>query len=115
MKENKKIWLASPHMGGVEWSFVKEAFDTNWIAPIGPHISKFENNLSDIHNENSYDDCKSKDDYSDIDDKDRKYVENYLAIVNEISDQYETKYFEENGVHTEGYWFDYLKELITEE
>ena len=29
----------------------------------------FENNLSDIHNENSYDDCKSKDDYSDIDDK----------------------------------------------
>ena len=53
--------------------------------------------------------------YSDIDDKDRKYVENYLAIVNEISNQYETKYFEENGVHTEGYWFDYLKELITEE
>ena len=53
--------------------------------------------------------------YSDIDDKDRKYVENYLSIINEISNQYETKYFEENGVHTEGYWFDYLKELITQE
>ena len=53
--------------------------------------------------------------YSDIDDKDRKYVENYLSIINEISNQYETKYFEENGAHTEAYWFDYLRELITEE
>ena len=51
----------------------------------------------------------------DIDDDDRKYVENYLSIIKEISNQYETKYFEENGVHTEGYWFDYLRELITEE
>ena len=51
----------------------------------------------------------------DIDDCDRKYVENYLSIIKEISNQYETKYFEENGVHTEGYWFDYLRELITEE
>ena len=50
----------------------------------------------------------------DIDDDDRKYVENYLSIIKEISNQYETKYFEENGVHTEGYWFDYLRELITE-
>ena len=50
----------------------------------------------------------------DIDDDDRKYVENYLSIVNEISNQYETKYFKENGVHTETYWFDYLRELITE-
>ncbi len=52
---------------------------------------------------------------NDIDDDDRKYVENYLSIIKEISNQYETKYFEENGVHTEGYWFDYLRELITEE
>ena len=35
-------------MGGAEQKYVKEAFDTNWIAPIGPHISKFENNLSEI-------------------------------------------------------------------
>jgi dTDP-4-amino-4,6-dideoxygalactose transaminase len=35
-------------MGGGEWRFVKDAFDTNWIAPVGPHISKFENNLSEI-------------------------------------------------------------------
>ena len=51
----------------------------------------------------------------DIDDDDRKYVENYLSIIKEISNQYEAKYFEENGVHTEAYWVDYLRELITEE
>ena len=51
----------------------------------------------------------------DIDDGDRKYVENYLSIIKEISNQYEAKYFEENGVHTEGYWFDYLRELIIDE
>ena len=52
---------------------------------------------------------------SDIDNDDRRYVENYLSIIKEISNQYEIKFFEENGVHTEAYWFDYLRELITEE
>jgi dTDP-4-amino-4,6-dideoxygalactose transaminase len=33
-------------MGGAEWQYVKEAFDSNWIAPAGPHITVFENNLS---------------------------------------------------------------------
>ncbi len=37
-------------MGGNEWQYVKEAFDTNWIAPVGPHIQKFEKNLSDLSN-----------------------------------------------------------------
>ena len=50
MKDNKKIWLASPHMGGDELRFVKETFDTNWIAPIGPHINTFEEQLSKISN-----------------------------------------------------------------
>ena len=36
--ENKRIYLASPHMGGMEQEFVKEAFDTNWVAPLGPNI-----------------------------------------------------------------------------
>lgn len=31
----KKIWLSSPHMGGEEFERVREAFDTNWIAPWG--------------------------------------------------------------------------------
>lgn len=44
--ENKKIWLSSPHMGGEEIKFVQEAFDTNWIAPIGPHVDAFEKELA---------------------------------------------------------------------
>lgn len=42
MKE--KIYLASPHMSdeGYEQQYVKEAFDTNWIAPLGPNVTNFE-------------------------------------------------------------------------
>ncbi len=40
-----KIWLSSPHMGNMEQVFVKEAFDTNWIAPLGPHVNGFEADL----------------------------------------------------------------------
>ena len=43
---NKKIWLSSPHMGGKEEVYVKEAFDTNWIAPLGPHVDLFEEELA---------------------------------------------------------------------
>jgi dTDP-4-amino-4,6-dideoxygalactose transaminase len=42
-----KIWLSSPHMGSMEQVFVKEAFDTNWIAPLGPHVNGFEKDLQD--------------------------------------------------------------------
>lgn len=42
----QKIWLSSPHMGTNERSYVTEAFDTNWIAPLGPHVTNFEKNLS---------------------------------------------------------------------
>jgi dTDP-4-amino-4,6-dideoxygalactose transaminase len=41
-----KIWLSSPHMGGDELEFVKEAFASNWIAPVGPHIKAFEQALA---------------------------------------------------------------------
>lgn len=40
-----KLWLSSPHMGGGEQKYVQEAFDTNWIAPVGINISNFENEL----------------------------------------------------------------------
>ena len=40
-----KIWLSSPHMGGMEQVFVQEAFDTNWISPLGPHVNGFEADL----------------------------------------------------------------------
>lgn len=46
-EENKRIYLASPHMGGLEEVFVKEAFDTNWIAPLGVNVDGFEKELSE--------------------------------------------------------------------
>lgn len=42
---NTKIWLSSPHMGGSEQTFVDEAFATNWVAPLGPHVNGFEQDL----------------------------------------------------------------------
>ena len=42
---DKKIWLSSPHIGDAELEFVKEAFDTNWITSLGPHVDAFENDL----------------------------------------------------------------------
>lgn len=44
---NKPILLSIPHMGDEELSFVKEAFDTNWIAPVGPHVDAFEQEFCD--------------------------------------------------------------------
>ena len=41
-----KIWLSSPHMGGKEIEYVKEAFDTNWIAPLGPNVDGFEKDIA---------------------------------------------------------------------
>jgi dTDP-4-amino-4,6-dideoxygalactose transaminase len=38
----KKIFLSAPHIGEHEQKFVQEAFATNWVAPVGPHISAFE-------------------------------------------------------------------------
>jgi dTDP-4-amino-4,6-dideoxygalactose transaminase len=42
---NKKIWLSSPHIGNNELQYVNEAFETNWIAPLGPHVNAFEQGL----------------------------------------------------------------------
>jgi len=45
---NNRIFLSSPHMSdeGYELQYVKEAFDTNWIAPLGKNVDEFENELS---------------------------------------------------------------------
>jgi dTDP-4-amino-4,6-dideoxygalactose transaminase len=48
--KKEKIWLSSPHMGGEEIKFIHEAFDTNWVAPVGPHISAFETALGAYNN-----------------------------------------------------------------
>ena len=42
---NKKIWLSSPHMGGAEMKYIQEAFEQNWIAPLGENVTEFENSL----------------------------------------------------------------------
>ena len=44
---NDKIWLSSPHMSGREIGYVQQAFDTNWIAPLGPNVDSFERELCD--------------------------------------------------------------------
>lgn len=42
---NDKIWLSSPHMGGNELKYIHEAFDANWVAPLGPNVNGFENDI----------------------------------------------------------------------
>ena len=43
MKE--KIWLSSPHMGGNELKYIHRAFEENWVAPLGPNVNGFEEDL----------------------------------------------------------------------
>ena len=45
-----KIWLSSPHMGGNELKYIQEAFDSNWIAPLGPNVTGFEQDLKTFLN-----------------------------------------------------------------
>ncbi|MFY1045479.1 aminotransferase class I/II-fold pyridoxal phosphate-dependent enzyme [Chryseobacterium sp. GP-SGM7] len=45
-----KIWLSSPHMGGNEQKYVNEAFDANWVAPLGPNVDGFEKDLETFLN-----------------------------------------------------------------
>jgi dTDP-4-amino-4,6-dideoxygalactose transaminase len=54
MKEmnHQKIWLSSPHMGGNELMYIQQAFDTNWIAPLGPHVNGFEKDLENYLGQN---------------------------------------------------------------
>ena len=41
-----RVWLSSPHMGDKEKGYVAEAFETNWVAPLGPNVDAFEEQLS---------------------------------------------------------------------
>lgn len=43
---SQRVWLSSPHLGEEETAFVEEAFRTNWIAPLGPHVDGFERELA---------------------------------------------------------------------
>jgi len=51
---NSKIWLSSPHMGGTEQIYVNEAFESNWVAPLGPNVNGFEKDLEDYVGQDSF-------------------------------------------------------------
>lgn len=44
--EHKRIYLSPPHMSGEEWKYIQEAFDTNWIAPLGANVDAFEKEIA---------------------------------------------------------------------
>lgn len=43
---DKRIYLSPPHLSGLEQKYIQEAFDTNWIAPLGPNVDAFEKEIS---------------------------------------------------------------------
>ena len=47
MSENKRIYLSSPTMHGDEQKYIKEAFDTNWVAPLGANVDGFEREMAE--------------------------------------------------------------------
>jgi len=49
---SNKIWLSSPHMGGNELKYIHEAFDKNWVAPLGPNVDGFESDLEQFLGKN---------------------------------------------------------------
>ena len=51
---NERIWLSLAHMGGREQEFIKEAFDTNWVVPLGPNVDAFEKALAGYLNEDRH-------------------------------------------------------------
>ena len=51
---NPKIWLSSPHMGGTEQNYINEAFDANWVAPLGPNVNGLEQDLENYLDSNAH-------------------------------------------------------------
>jgi len=53
MSERKRIYLCLAHMSedGMEQKYVKEAFDTNWVVPLGPNVNGFEKDLEEFVND----------------------------------------------------------------
>ena len=50
--ERKRIYLCLAHMSeaGLEQKYIKEAFDTNWVVPLGPNVNAFEKDLEEFVN-----------------------------------------------------------------
>ncbi len=51
---NKRIYLCLAHMSGKEQMYIKEAFDTNWVVPLGPNVNGFENDLEEFVGEGKH-------------------------------------------------------------
>ncbi|MEH6538365.1 MAG: aminotransferase class I/II-fold pyridoxal phosphate-dependent enzyme [Psychroserpens sp.] len=49
-----RILLSTPHMSGKEQSYITNAFETNWIAPLGPHVNGFESDIQNYLNQDSH-------------------------------------------------------------
>jgi dTDP-4-amino-4,6-dideoxygalactose transaminase len=45
---NKRIYLSSPTMHDLEMKYIQEAFDTNWVAPLGKNVDEFENEMASL-------------------------------------------------------------------
>ncbi len=54
MLTKTKIYLSSPHIGEAEQKFVQQAFDTNWIAPLGPNVNEFEDDIKNYLGGDNY-------------------------------------------------------------
>lgn len=54
MAERKRIYLCLAHMSeaGLEQKYIKEAFDTNWVVPLGPNVNGFEDDLKQFVGQN---------------------------------------------------------------
>ena len=51
---NERIWLSLAHMGGQEQRFIQEAFDTNWVVPLGPNVDGFEKDMENYLGEDKH-------------------------------------------------------------
>ena len=51
---NKRIYLCLAHMSGREMQYIQEAFDTNWVVPLGPNVNAFEKDLEEFVGENKH-------------------------------------------------------------
>lgn len=51
---DKRIYLCLAHMSGKEQDFIREAFDTNWVVPLGPNVNGFEQDLETFVGENKH-------------------------------------------------------------
>ena len=52
MENRKRIYLCLAHMSGNEMKYIKDAFDTNWVVPLGPNVNGFEEDLENFVGQN---------------------------------------------------------------